>query len=152
VRSHPLHGFTASTTVSLIDAAVKTWPSTSLAYGYPGERLPFSSRFSGNIDLEQDFPLRNNWTAFVGGAATYVGSREGGFTYGPGLPRTYYPSYGTGDLRAGIRRSEWTFNIFANNVTNRRGIIGGGGNSANNNYSVFYIQPLTVGLSATRSF
>jgi len=34
-------------------------PPASTAYGRAGDRLPYSSRFSGNLSLSQEFPLAN---------------------------------------------------------------------------------------------
>jgi hypothetical protein len=68
------------------DDAVLTqaFPSTSTVYGVPGDRLPNSTRFSGNLSLQQDFRVTGRLTGFAGAAVSYVGDRVGTFT-GPDL-------------------------------------------------------------------
>jgi iron complex outermembrane recepter protein len=129
------------------------FPQNSATYGGAGDRLPYSSRISDNLSVEKDFMLSNSVTGFVGGAVSYIGERQGEFTSGPPLPppRQEYPAYARTDLRTGVKFDSWTINVFANNVTDRRGLIGGGLGS----YPPFaftFIQPRTIGLSAVKTF
>src|SRR6185312_5222269 len=48
-------------------------------YALPGDRLPSSSRWSGNLSVEDDFPLLGSATGFVNAAVSYVGLRWEGF-------------------------------------------------------------------------
>jgi outer membrane receptor protein involved in Fe transport len=107
-----------------------------------GDRLPYSSKFSANLALDQDFPLTAHTTGFVGAEGSYVGKRIGDFTAST-VARQDFPSYVKLDLRAGIRYDTWTANVFVNNVTDKRGIFSG---AVGPPVSVQYIQPRTYGL------
>jgi hypothetical protein len=125
------------------------FPAGSTAYGVAGNRLPLSSRVSGQLSVRQEFPLWGDLTGFVGAAVNYIGNREGLFT--SSADRAYYPAYAKTDLSGGVSYNSWLINLYANNVTDRRGIYGGGpGMFPPFAYEI--IQPRTVGLSVTRKF
>lgn len=151
IESRPLQGLTISGWVVWNDAELtEDFPPTRDAFGASGDRLPFSSRFSGNISLSQEFPLTDSVTGFLGGTVSYVGDRKGVFM--PALvQRQALPAYAKTDLRVGVRYDTWTVNLFANNVTDRRGLLTGGVGSFPP-YSFQYIQPRTVGLSLGKEF
>jgi iron complex outermembrane receptor protein len=154
IESRPLSGLTLSGWVAWDDAVLtEPFPPTAFAFGAVGDRLPSSSRFSGNLSLEQRFPLTVRASGFIGASLSYTGDREGVFasSFDPTHQRQVYPAYAKTDLRAGARFDAWTVNIFANNVTDRRGVLAGGlGYSLP--FAFSYIQPRTVGLSLSRTF
>ncbi len=146
----PIAGLVIGAWVAWNDATLRQgFPSNSSAYGVAGDRLPYSSRFSGNVSVEDNFPVIGNWTGFVGGAFSYVGDRLGLFEGGPPdvSPRPYLPPYAKLDLRGGLRYDTWTISLFANNVVDRRGVL------LNDSppYAVL-IQPRTIGLSVVKTF
>jgi iron complex outermembrane receptor protein len=152
---HPTQDLTISAWGTWDEAELtEPFPPIASAYGVAGDPLPFAARASGYSSVEQQFPLSDQWRGFVGAAETYVGKRLGGFLSGPPsvTPRQEYPAYAKTDLRAGARQGSWTLNLFANNVTNKRGILSGGINNAPNSNAFYIIQPRTVGLSATKTF
>lgn len=154
IESRPLQGLTVSAWVTWDEAALtQAFPANTAAYGESGDRLPYSSRFSGNLSLEQQFPLSGQVTGFVGSTVSYVGNREGIFTgtAGDPAPRQEFPGYVKSDVRGGVKYGTWTFNLFANNVADRRGILAGGLGS-NIPYAFQYIQPRTIGLSVAKTF
>ena len=128
------------------------FPDGSFSQGESGDRLPYSSRYSGSVSLDWDFALADALRGFVGGSVSYVGKREGIFASRFAPPeRQVFPQYTQTDLRAGIRHDDWTLSAFATNLTDERTPLGGGIGTANP--SAFqYIQPRTVGLSLTRDF
>ena len=150
VESRPLTGLTIAGWVAWDEAVLtQAFPAASPTYGASGDRLPYSSRFSGNVTLEQDFPLGNRVTGFVGAAASYVGNRVGEFTGSP--QRQDLPGYTKTDLRGGTKYDSWTVNVFVNNVADTRGVLNGGLGQFPP-YGFVLIQPRTVGLSASRAF
>jgi iron complex outermembrane recepter protein len=153
IESRPLQGLTITGWVAYDDAVLTTpYPVSSTVSGSAGDRLPYSSRISGSLSLEQTFSLWSDATGFVGGGISYVGNREGDFQpTATGAQRVYLPAYAKTDLRAGLRSGSWTVNIFANNVADRRGLLVGGLDAIPPNAFV-YIQPRTVGVSVTRTF
>jgi iron complex outermembrane recepter protein len=152
VESKPLSGLTIDAWVAFNDAKLtESFPAASVAagvYGASGDRLPYGSRFSGNLSLEQDFPLAARWTGFVGGALSYVGDRLGDFQ--ATAERQDLPAYAKLDLRAGAKYDSWTVNFFANNVANRRGVLQGDLTTVPPAF--IYIPPRTIGFSVAKKW
>ncbi len=111
--------------------------------GLSGDRLPFIPLFSGSLTADYFFPLwgaHSEGAAVAGGkdekATVPVASRSGGWTghLGAGVryvgesfsavessPTAYrLDSYGALDLNADISNQNWTFRVFARNVTDER--------------------------------
>jgi len=154
IQSRPVSSLTITAWVTYIDAVLtQTVPGAGIAgeiYGFEGDRLPNTPRWSGNLSAEYNFPLGSDLRGFVGGALSYVGDRLDAFS-SASPQRTDLPAYGKLDLRAGTTYDSWTANVYVNNVTDKRGLISGGiGNQLP--YSFYYIQPRTVGLSVTKTF
>ena len=153
MQARPARGLTISANASLNDARLtQNLPPESSAFGYSGERLPYSEPYSGSLSVDQEWPLVRDWVGFVGGRVNYVGAREGEFRLSLSVPRIHFPAYTEADLRFGVRDESWVVNLFVNNVSNAQGIVGGGGNYAQSAYNIFYVQPRTVGVSVVKSF
>jgi len=151
----PGAGLTLSSWVSYDDAVLsRDFPANAGAYGVRGDRLPFSSKWSGNISLQEDFPIVNETAGFIGGSASYVGQRLGRFTGAPGVPapRSSFPGYTKVDLRAGLKSGPWTATVYATNATNAAGIVDGGFGYNPVSYAFEYITPRTVGVSVVYSY
>lgn len=147
--AHPLRGLSTGAWVSWNDSVLtRDMPSNSLSYGVSGDRLPFSSRFSANVSVDYAAPL-GRATASIGATETYVGERLGAFVSTP--QRQVYPAYAKTDFRASLVFDSWTWNVYANNAFDRRGIVGGGLGSYFPNAFVV-IQPRTVGTSVALAF
>lgn len=151
VESKPWTGMTISGWVAYDDAVITQIPSNTPVYLYPGDPLAYSSRWSGYVSLEQEFPLWSGAAGFVGSSATYVGDRKGIFTNAPTAIRQDYPAYAKADLRAGVRYGSWTANIYANNVADIRALANGG-RGFSPPYAYVYIEPRTVGISLVKTF
>jgi iron complex outermembrane recepter protein len=153
-EARPLPGLTLSGWVAWNDAVLtEAFPTNSSALAQSGDRLPFSSRYSGTISADESFPLFGQAAAFVGGSISYIGNREGNFAsiYATSPARQYYPAYTRVDLHAGVRNDAWTVSLFANNVSNEKGPLKSGLDNNPSN-GILYLQPRTIGISATRSF
>jgi iron complex outermembrane receptor protein len=155
VESKPLTGLTIAGWITLTDAALTEPfpvgpPNSGLPVAASGDTLPYSSRFSGNFSLQQEFPLTSRLTGYVGGAVSYVGARLGQFISTP--QRQDYPSYAQANLRGGVKYESWTANFYANNVADRRGVTGGGVGTSYNPGAFTYIQPRTIGLNVAKAF
>jgi hypothetical protein len=86
---------------------------------------------------------------FAGATVSYVGEREGTFT--PTPQRQIFPGYARTDLHIGARYDTWTLNVFANNIADRRALLGGGLGTYNQ-YAFTIIQPRTIGLNLSKIF
>ena len=71
------------------------------------------------------------------------------FTVSPDRQR--YPSYSKVDLNTGVRYRDWVGNLYVNNLTDKRGVLGGG-LGVIPPFAFNYILPRTVGLSVSRTF
>ena len=152
LESRPLEGLKVAGWVAFNDAAL-TEPFPPGGPGSPtagsGDRLPGSSRFSGNLSIDEEFRLTGRMRGFVGGALSYVGDRKGIFLASP--ERQELPSYTSTDVRAGVKQDSWTINLFVTNAFDRRGLLGGGLGTINPAH-FNYIQPRTYGMSVIKAF
>ncbi len=144
-------GFRVGGWASYTDATLTADFPAGAAIGTDGERLPYSSRFAGNLWVQQEFPMFAQSTGFARAGVTYIGDRLGEFASGFGEGRQSYPSYTTFDLSAGARFQDWTANLYANNLSDKRGVLAGGLGTLNA-VSFTYIQPRTIGFSLAKSF
>lgn len=125
-------------------------PTTFNAVGRKGDRLPYSSKFSGSLSIDQRFKLWQAASASVGATVSHVGSRLGRFVNATTV-RQNYPEYTQVDLRAGLWFDRWQFNLFVNNAGDERGILNGGVDAVRPTFFT-YIQPRTYGINATWTF
>jgi iron complex outermembrane recepter protein len=146
----PVSGLHVTGWVSINDTKLTDIPASSSLAGYEGQQLPYAPRFSGNLSVDQEFPLVASVTGSVGAGITYIGSREDAFI-GGGSDRLVFPAYAKTDLHLGMSYNDWTARLYANNVTNRRGIINGGPSTLIP-YSFYYITPRSIGLQVSRKF
>jgi len=149
VEAKPLGGLTISAWAVWSDAVLTgDFPSTSTAHGVSGDRLPYSSRFSGNFALQEDLSLGGGFVGFLGGQVTYRSGWVGIFQSDP--IRQTYPGYTQVDLRTGLKSGDWTVNLFVNNVTDKRAALVGGIDTFPP-WAFWGIQPRTVGANVTFS-
>ena len=148
-ESKPLTGLSISAWVAWNEAQLTQNSPLLAVHAVAGDRLPFNTRVSGTLSVNQDFRVTYTWTGLIGASASYVGSRLGEFT-GTTL-RESLPSYVRTDVHVGARNELWLFNVYANNIADRRGVLSGGlGFFPPSAFQ--YIQPRTIGLSLARSF
>jgi hypothetical protein len=146
----PLTGLKISTWVSFNNAVLTGgFPSNASVFGEPGDRLPFSSRFSGSLAVDQEFPLAMGADGFVGGSISYIGNRDDDFTTSPSAIRFVLPSYTKTDLHAGVHYESCRLSLFVNNAADKRGLVG---LPTSPFLLANYIQPRTIGLSLSKNF
>jgi outer membrane receptor protein involved in Fe transport len=145
----PWDGFTAQGSFSYDAAALtQAFPAGSTAVGDIGDRLPNTPAYQFNVTLNQDVELTDEVMGHFGGAVSFVGDRIGVFTSGA---RQYFPSYTTLDLNAGVTFGDWSASIYADNVTDTRGLLDGGIGYFNPS-AFIYITPAKFGINLTRNF
>lgn len=160
VDAHPAEGLTLSAQGSYDDAVLtQDIPPAAVAagtYGLAGDRLPYSIEFSGGFTANQDIRLTDDWIGFIGGSVTYVGSRPYEFASDAATPRITLPGYTQLNLKLGARSEEWRVDMYLNNVTDTRGILGYntfGANLGNlGTGQAIVLQPLTIGVNVSKSF
>jgi outer membrane receptor protein involved in Fe transport len=150
VETRPLSGLTIASWVAFNEAELtEDFPDSATIFGESGDRLPGSSRWSGNFSLTQNLPLPGGLSGSVGAAVSYVGDRAGGFKSGAEARQPNLPSYVRIDLLAKVALDSWMVNAFVNNLADKRGIFDVDPFDAT---TFTYIQPRTVGISVSKSF
>ena len=153
IDARPIEGMTVAANTSWNDAHLtEPFPAASSVFGSPDDRLPYAARISGRLSVEQQFPLGESVKGFVSAAESYVGNRLGEFASVFSSPaRQYYPPYAQTDLRAGMIWQDWRINMFATNVTDKRGVLNGGLNFFPPN-AFIWINPRTVAIAVRKKF
>lgn len=153
VDSSPWSGFSISGWVVFAEAELtQALPNTAVlagAYGVPGDPLPYSSRFSGNVSLDEKFSLWNGVKGTVGISESYIGARNGDFVGAPSTPRAVFPAYAQMDVKAGVKVQSWSMNIYADNLLDKRGILS---LDLTRQDSYVFTRPRTIGFLATKEF
>jgi outer membrane receptor protein involved in Fe transport len=156
LSARPVEGLTLSAWYSYVDAKLREEFVDANFFAQKGDRLPFSSQHSGRFSFEYKTGVSNDAQLTIGGAATYVGERKGEFVpFAEAAPlRATYPGYVQFDLNASLEIRNLTLSAYVQNLTNKRGVIGGGfWNQTNYNANWFnYTQPRTVGINAEVKF
>jgi len=146
----PVDGLKLAGWVAFNDATLTAnLPADSYSVALSGDRLPYSSRFSANASIDEEFPITAKFQGFVGATVNYLGQRFGEFPTPGGPPRAEYPGYAQANLHAGVRDDSWNINLFLNNIANKRGVTY---IDVPQHQGYEYIQPRTVGLMISKSF
>jgi outer membrane receptor protein involved in Fe transport len=140
-----------------INAAYSDSQLTAPADGVLAARLGNTPRWGASAVLDYEFALANGWAAHIGGGWRYVGEQGTAIAAQVGADNSYVlPSYTAVDLSADVTRGNWMLRLFARNLTDRRGYIGGGvGLDANNvpyGIDLNALQPRTIGVSIDVGF
>jgi outer membrane receptor protein involved in Fe transport len=150
LQLRPSAGLRLGSWLSYNDARLtENFPTDSAVVARKGDRLPSGSKVSANGTIDYSTALSPDFDASIGATVTYVGRRLGSFGATP--EREVYNSYTQVDLRAGINHGPWSLNVYANNLTNNRAVIGGGIATLYSEY-LNIIPPRTVGMSLTKAF
>jgi outer membrane receptor protein involved in Fe transport len=150
VDIRPVEGLRLGAWVTWGEATVtEDFPPAASVQARAGDRLPFSTRFTGNASVDEAFPLKDGISGSVGASVSYVGQRYGGFLPSDlGLrQRQYYPPYALTNAHASLTIDSWRMDLFANNVTDKRVVLQGGLDSYGPNTIV---TPRTVGLNISK--
>jgi len=152
----PLTGLTFSLTGAYVDAYL-TAPAPD-AGGNTGDPLNYVPKWSSSLDGAYTWRV-SDFSLFTGATWNYIGSRFTDFSsvvLPTGIvtaPRPELPSYNTVNLRAGLERGRWTFELYGKNVGDTRGIANySNAGTPNFGGSIGYIQPRTIGALATARF
>jgi hypothetical protein len=105
-------------------------------------------KWSNTIDADYQWPIAEGVKAFVGATAQFVGTRYTDFSSSTlGDPHAKLPSYETLSLQGGLKTGLYTFEVYAKNVTDAKGISDYSGvDGYNNTGEASLITPLSVGV------
>lgn len=149
----PVSGWVLGANGAYTDAKLES-DAPAVIGGKAGDPLPNVPKWASTLFTDYSFPAFGDWTASVGASLRYVGSRYNSYSASTTAPNMLMDAYTTVDLRAGLSNDEWAFNLFVNNLFDKRGVT-----SLNTTYVPYgmaaratVITPLTVGLRVTRTF
>lgn len=123
--------------------------------GLPGDRLPFSAKWSGHLSADQTFDIANDWWGSVGLSATYAGDRLGEFPTVVNVPRAMSPAYTSFDFRGQLTNDVVRIGFYIRNLTDKRAAVTTAIRTATNvanGYSVSLLNPRTYGLTVSYDF
>jgi outer membrane receptor protein involved in Fe transport len=147
---NPIDRLTVEGWVAYTDAVLtENIPANATVFGLDGASLPQTAKRSAYLSVREEFPLWSGATGYVGGDASYTGERLDVFTRTP--QRRALPGFAKVDFRAGAEIEDWRFNLFVNNVSDKRGLIGFGEVSTLTTVHT-YIQPRTYGVNLSKVF
>jgi len=150
----PADGWTIGGNLAYADARLdEAVPSVG---GLSGDPLPLSAKWSGAVFTSYIFPIRGDWSGFVGGTMHADSARNVTFPNGAakGSPNYRLPSYLLGDIRAGVQNDRYTVTLFVNNVGNSRAQLSALATdvAVTNTGQVAVARPRTIGVRLDAQF
>jgi iron complex outermembrane receptor protein len=133
ISSRPIDGLSISAGATYLNSEVtetftqtidgsKVYNSEGYTGDFKGASLPFTPKFSGNMDVEYRWSLNDRLSVFAGGTLVYQGKQNATFE-NRGLPAEHFviDAYETVDLRAGVEaeNGSWKVTAFGRNVFNK---------------------------------
>ncbi len=132
VSARPIDGLHLSASVTYLNSEVSGDYSATAdglavynAQGYrgnfKGSELPYTPEFSGNIDVQYEFPVWSGWDGFAGGTLTYTSSQNTTFKTDTVKADDFeIDGYTLLDLRFGVNSQDgrWRATAYGRNVTN----------------------------------
>jgi outer membrane receptor protein involved in Fe transport len=142
----PFHGLTISDVGSYVDAHL-TQDAPGLG-GKDGDALAYVPDWSNTANIDYGWTAFGGRRAFVGVSWSYVGTRYTGFTASPATANhVKLPTYSTFNAQIGMNSGRYRLEIFASNLTNKRGLTDySSGNGYDLTGTAQIIQPRTIGI------
>lgn len=137
---YSLPGLTVAGAFSVLDTEI-TEVLTPTDDVIAGEELAYAPGFQGNLRVRYEWDLSSTMEAYVQPQASYSAKK---FTDIIEINKIELNSYTLFDLRAGIKKDQWSFEIFGENLTDERAEVSG--NFGNDVARIVTNRPLTVGM------
>jgi iron complex outermembrane receptor protein len=114
---------TTAQSVNCIGGHFHSYDAFSVYADVNGQSFPSAPQWQASVDAEYDWKLRDDIDAFVGVNVNYTSATHTFFTNpAPAVGEPYnplsVPAYTLVDLRAGIAKDDWRFQVWGHNVTN----------------------------------
>jgi iron complex outermembrane recepter protein len=124
INPRALSGFSANFAIRYSDQKLTednplvAGPPPNPNAGREGERIPYTSKFGGNVGLEQRFDM-SGLDMFARADLSYVGAAYTAFSRTDPLRRKV-GDYALVDLRIGVEEAGWDASLYARNLFNER--------------------------------
>ncbi len=116
----PVEGLKINPSVSYqkteIDGHFENYNFLGQVQSFGGESFPVAPKVQADLDVQYQWPVADDWQAFVGAHANYQDSTNAFFGEDP---RLKIPSHTLVDVRAGAARGPWQISAWGRNVTNK---------------------------------
>ena len=152
----PIAGLSLTSASTYTDAVLtKTYNNGFSNIALAGEQLPYTPNWKSNLIARYQWNL-GPFLAHLQGAAVYQSSAWNNFETKNRLFYGKRNAYTTTDLTAGVDRGAMTFEVYATNVFDTRGITsetnGCGVSTCNGDRYVIYSKPRLVGIRFGQKF
>ena len=121
---------------------------------FSGDKLPYVPDASATLNLDYKWHAFGDYVASAGASWTYTGTRYTGFS--PSAPveaHVKLPTYETLQLRFGVDNGRYNAQVYADNLTNARGITEFANNGGANQTGIAtFIRPRTIGVELGLKF
>ncbi|HEY0686594.1 MAG TPA: TonB-dependent receptor [Steroidobacter sp.] len=151
VTARPTDSLRLSLNAAYTDAELDD-DTGDLVGGMKGDQLPFTPEFSVGANVDYEWAIGADSTAYVGASLRYLSDQTASFDADfrelNGRQREI-PSYEVLDLRTGVLLGRYSIELYAKNVTDSDGLTSTGtlGTYPNGAIGAGVIRPRTVGLS-----
>jgi len=150
-------GNTITTNIAVTDAEITTLDPTASLAAADGDSLPFVADFTFNLNVDQDFAINDDVMGYAGATFNYIGDRPGAFPAAAGVLRAEYGDYVSLDFRLGLTYEDWELNFNVTNLTDERGVVGGGAvlgaaTTLDTASNAVFINPRTFALTLSKRF
>ena len=105
---------------SILDAEVTDLVGASIAIAQPGEDLSYAPSFQGNLRVRYEWNLTDEIEAYIQPTITYSASSFSDIVL---INRAEQDSYFLAGLSFGIRKENWTVEVFGENLTDERATL-----------------------------
>ncbi|WP_157217889.1 TonB-dependent receptor [Flavisphingomonas formosensis] len=149
LSAQPLDGLYLSSSLTYSHAVMNEDAPAGTFYGFKGDRLPFSAKWTATLGGEYRMPVGAKTSVFLAGNLLYTGQRLSDFVANSTQTRFNLPSFTTADLRIGADVGNVTATLFVRNVGDSRGFVSGRPlrSRARDPIAVSVITPRTIGAS-----
>jgi iron complex outermembrane receptor protein len=120
-----------------------------------GDELPFVPKVQTTLNLDWRFAQFGSYAAAAGASFSYFDNQYTDFGSSPGNNESHVklPNYQTLKLQVGIDDGRFSAQVYANNLTNERALVGYSSNGGAGQTGLgVLIQPRTIGVSAGYKF
>jgi outer membrane receptor protein involved in Fe transport len=150
----PVNGLNLGADATYTDAVMDS--DNPSAGAFKGDHLPLVPKWNVGLSANYSHEIAEGWVGNVGANYRYQGDRPNIFVANSPTSGYYVelPAYYTLDLQAGVMRDGLRLQVFAKNVTDRRGINSLSSNTGglDPDWVAGVIQPRTVGVSVSKTF
>jgi outer membrane receptor protein involved in Fe transport len=149
----PLSGLRLSDNGAYTDAHLTQ--DAPLLGGMTGDVLAYVPHWSNNLNIDYEWPVFSDFSAFAGGSWTFTGSRYGDFAPAGTTTEDHpkLPSYSSFNLQLGVKDKAYTLELYGRNITDEKGISSYNNMQGYNETGLLtLIQPRTIGLRVAATY